>query len=150
MTRRKRKPIQTISIILSVVLFVGMGLAQLAGSIQPQTTTPDNPSVSLIEQVNVTYAMTLNQSMTTTLTRGDMVALVYQGEVGDVLTVRVVPDNDILPRLSVYIGDSTTAAAVFDEPFICGLEIKSPETYQFVFGASAGDYRFILESGDTC
>lgn len=150
MTKRKRKPIQTISIVLSVLFFAGTGLMQLVNSLQPASPSTENPSVSLISRVNITHELSAGLAQTYSFVRGDTVAFTYQGDIGDVVTLRITPDTDILPRVLLYIGDSETHAAIFDTPEICGLEIMSEDVYQFVFGATASDYVVEFDTGNTC
>jgi len=153
MARRKRKPIQTISIVFSVLLFSGTMLAQLVQRL-PATEPPvDVSSSPLVHRVTTRHPLRLNQTQTLTFEHGDVVALTYQGEADDVITLRVIPDDDIIPRLLVYVGDSDIPVYVVDDAqqaFVCGLALESTDTYQFVFGANDSDYVIELESGDTC
>lgn len=150
MTKRKRKPIQTISIVLSVLFFAVTGLMQLANSLQPASSSAENPTVSLISRVNITHELSAGLAQTYSFDRGDTVAFTYQGEIGDIVTLRITPDTDIIPRLLLYIGDSDAHSAIFDTPEICGLEIMSENVHQFVFGAAASDYVVEFGDGNTC
>lgn len=153
MTRRKRKPIQTISIIFSILIFAVPLLAQLVQQL-PQAQSPvDSSSYALVNHVNRQHPLRLNQTQTYTFERGDVVALTYQGTIHEVITLRVIPDDDIIPRLLVYVGDSDTPVAVVEDTqqaYVCGLSLEGTEIYQFVFGANRGDYVIELESGNTC
>lgn len=154
MSRRKRKPIQTISIIFSILIFAVPLLAQLVQQSPSADSPPDEPASSaLVNRVNIRHSLRLNQSQTYAFERGDVVALTYQGEIGERLTLRVIPDDDIFPRLLVYVGDRDTPATIVDNTqngVLCGFELQSTAQHQFVFGANGGDTIITLESGNTC
>jgi len=157
MSQRKRKPIQTISIILSIFLFVATMLGQLVQSLPDPEPTVANTLQTQVNRDNISHALVLDQPSILSTTDGQTVSLTYQGTVGEIITLQVSSDEGNPANMRLYIDGDATSASVFRDIQIsdtnyevCGFQLDSDNVHQFVFEAVDTEYRVSLESGDTC
>ena len=165
MNRRKKKPAQVISIILSFVMFGMMGLSQLVGSLGNNNTpalpptlqanpTPFPTLTTSIFEAN----LSLNQSTDYELQAGEIIALHYQGRAEQVISLRVTSEDDIAPQITIGASVEGQAKSVLEvvpsigaTTEICGLILPDQADYTFTFEAPVSStYHVQLESGTTC
>jgi len=162
MAKRKKTRAQTISIILSFLMFGMMGFAQLTGSLQNNTneTVPANPSPIPTFQSSTFEedTLVLNQTTTYPLLAGNIIALQYYGEVEQVVTLRLTSEDDITPPITIITQRDDNSQAVVDVvtskdglTVICGFTFEATGEYRFTFEAPIDStYSVQFESGNTC
>ena len=156
MSKRKKTRGQTISIFLSVLLFGATGLMQLTGSFQdnsPSASPPPQPTFgfSMLEE-----ELILDQTTSYQLSAGRIIALHYQGEMGQSITLHITSKDDVAPILSIQAPSQANRQPEIITPIgdvteICGLQFATNGNYQFTFEAPIqSTYNVQVESGNTC
>jgi hypothetical protein len=158
MSRRKKKPIQVISIALSLLMFGTMGLMRFTGSLG-NNTSQDNPSpVSTTATLGIEDELVLNQTTSYRVQDGKLLALHYQGEAGQVVTMRVTSEHGVAPPMTILATIDNTPQTVIDvipslgfATKICGFIFDKTGAYTFTFDAPVSStYSIQFDSGNTC
>ena len=120
MRRRKRTRGQTISIILSVVMFGMMGFAQLTGTLQNNTNVPvtvaanSSPIPTFASATLEEYGLILDKTQSYPLLAGNIIALQYQAEAEQVVTLRLKSENEVTPPITIITQRDDNSRAVVD------------------------------------
>jgi|GEM_PF-3045156 len=160
MRRRKKKPAQVISIILSIVMFGMMGFSQLVGSLgNNDGSSPANPTpFPTIATSRFEDVLIIGRSASYRLQAGEILALHYQGKIEEVITLHVTSEHNIAPQITIgaMVDDQPQPIIAMVPPKdnvteICGLAFTYTGDYTFTFSAPlSSTYSVRFESGNTC
>jgi len=143
-------------------MFGMMGLAQLTGSLQNNTseTLPvsSSPIPTFESAILEEDVLILNQTTSYPLLAGNIMALQYQGEAEQVVTLRLTSADEVTPPITIITqrGDNSRAVVDVITPAetvteICGFTFATSGEYRFTFEAPLDStYNIQFVSGNTC
>jgi hypothetical protein len=152
MSKRKKTRGQTISIFLSVLLFGATGLTQLVGSFQNNTPSVEPSPLPTFGFSMLEEELILDQTTSYQLSAGRIIALNYQAEMGQSITLYITSENDVAPILSIQAPNQSEVITPIDDiTEICGFIFTTNDDYQFIFEAPIqSTYNVQVEVGNTC
>lgn len=153
MRRSKRPDLRAIALFMTIGLIFASVLLRLisepsgGGGLGLNQPTFDAPQ---------SQTLTIDSTTTTRYSVGTRASLMYRGEQGEIVTLRIIPPDGHPPSvaiISVSNGETDTRS-IFPEGNIveiCGFELERTALYAFHFTANqTGDHRITFERGNTC
>ena len=152
---------RNLQVILIIVIMLIFGAGVYLNLDAPSQNTDQNEEVLQAETeagLIKTEALELNQTSTYPLNAGDRLVLTYEGELGQVVTLTIIPEEGASPtvRLSSQIADNPpvpdgSIQARGNRTVVCGYQFDHNATYMFTFQATEfTDYRVEFVAGNTC
>lgn len=137
-----------IAVIMAVWLLYDMGFFDEDNEALPTQTQSTSVPVE-----NAT--LTLNETASYSLLEGYIMSLSYTGELGQVVTLSVEPEDGDSPPVTIIRGDPPAAERSIRarglQTIICGYEYTDNETVTFTFQAVATTtYTIEFVDGNTC
>ena len=151
--RGQRRPTTLMRFIVALVFVAIYGYLQFGDRL----FTQDTPPSSAVDSARIEM-LTLNQTTSYTLNTGEGIALSYDGELGQIVTLTIIPDTGTAPtiHLSSQVDDNppisdSSINAEDDQTIVCGYEFTSNATYTFLFQATT-DTTYTVEfvDGNAC
>lgn len=153
MRRSKRPDVSAIALFIIIGLIFASVLMRLinepsvGGSLGLNQPTFDAPQ---------SQTLTIDSTTTIRYTVGTRASLMYRGEQGEIVTLRIIPPDGHPPSVTVISvsNGETDTRSIFPEGNIveiCGFELQRTALYAFHFTANqTGDHRISFERGNTC
>ena len=151
--RGQRRPTMLMRVLVALV-FVGIyGYLQYGDRL----FTQDSPPATAIQPDRI-ETLDLNEIVSYALDTGDEIALTYDGELGQVVTLTIIPETGTSPivHLSSQVEDNPPVSDESISPQdtqtnICGYEFTSNATFTFLFQATT-DTTYTVEfvDGNAC
>lgn len=134
-----------------------MGLMRFTGSLGNNAPPDDSSPLSTFAYDSVEDDLILNQTTSYRILDGRPLALHYQAEAGQVITLRVSSEHDVAPQITILTtidGNShiiDVISLLEDVTAICGFTFAKTGAYTFTFDAPlSSTYHVRFDSGDTC
>lgn len=157
MRGRNRKTMRAIGfiialVIIAIALYFEFQDVRMIQEGNPPTAIQPTTKPMQIE------ALTLNQSETYTLNLDDEVALTYEGELGQVVTLTIIPETGTSPTvfLSSQVDDNPpvpdgSIRARGKQTIVCGYQFDFNGTFTFMFTATDfTNYTVEFVEGNSC
>jgi hypothetical protein len=150
--RGQKRPPMLMRVIVALVFIAIYGYLQFGDRLFTQDTPPTSTESARVEM------LILNQTSSYTLQAGEDIALTYDGELGQIITLTIIPETGTAPtiHLSSQIDDNPpveneSISAEGNQTTICGYEFTSNATYTFSFQATT-DTTYTIEfvDGNSC
>lgn len=159
MRQRKKNLAQKISLFLSVAIFGFTGFVELLQN-NPRFNNQNPIDPTLLESAfakeTVEDELVLNQTTSYHLSSGEVVALHYQAETWEVVTMQVTSDRYAAPTISIQTPINDSRQVIMISPMdgvtkICGFTFANEGIYTFTFKVRIKDtYTVQFESGEVC
>jgi hypothetical protein len=151
---RKIRPIGTIILLLAVGIYYFL---EFQDSVPIQDGILPTEPQATVSSARIEM-LELDQTTSYTLNVDDEIALTYEGELGQVVTLTIIPETGTAPtiQISSQVADNSSIsdesiAAQDTQTIVCGYQFTSNGTVTFLFQATEStSYTVEFVDGNTC